>query len=137
MKYITGTYALNLPCELETLGDWHYSAINWNDVPLSDSDNSVYAESDIYLQQLQTGEVRFVANHMRAVLDLIEQGYFSAAQGMRDNFIGNERYTPEILNKVFMLQDKKNWPQIDAFMGREYLCDWLNYKRRRAEHGSY
>lgn len=30
MRYITGIHALNLPCKLETSGDWHISAIQWD-----------------------------------------------------------------------------------------------------------
>ena len=29
MKYVTGIHALNIPCNLETSGDWHMSAIQW------------------------------------------------------------------------------------------------------------
>ena len=32
MEYITGQYALNLSCSLNTTGDWHTSALNWKNV---------------------------------------------------------------------------------------------------------
>lgn len=29
MKYLSGIFALNLMCNLNTFGDWHTSAIDW------------------------------------------------------------------------------------------------------------
>jgi hypothetical protein len=133
MKYITGTYALNLPCELDTSGDWHYSAIDWSNIPMRDSNASVYRNADIAERMLPTGKKKYVANHIRALLDLIEQGYFSSAQGMRENFIANEKYTQTVFDMVWKLRSNSNWTQIDGFMGKEYLCDWLRYRDRR-EH---
>lgn len=71
-----------------------------------------------------------VANHVRACLDLIEQGNFGTAQGMRDNFINDDSYTPTIFAKVSELQTSPIWHEIDKFMGREYLCKWLDFKEQ-------
>ena len=35
MKYISGINALNLPCSLDTCGDWHTSALQWGIKQLS------------------------------------------------------------------------------------------------------
>jgi len=69
----------------------------------------------------------FVANHIRALLDLIEEGNFATAQGMRDNFICNDKYTQEIFEKVILLKDLPNWQKISAFMGKEYMLEWFNF----------
>ncbi|WP_036254619.1 hypothetical protein [Megamonas hypermegale] len=63
------------------------------------------------------------------MLDLISIGYFPTAQGMRDNFICNDKYTPEIFSKVSMLKNNENWPAIDKFMGKEYMMQWVRYKK--------
>ena len=128
MKYITGTYALNLPSALGTPGDWHQSALNWEEPRYLDTDDSVFGDwgiEDGIAPGL--GKVK-KANHIRACLDLIDEGYYSSAQGMRKDFIDEEQYTNEVFIKVSLLKNKPNWDEIDRFMGREYLCDWLDYK---------
>jgi hypothetical protein len=131
MKYITGTHALNLPSPTDTVGDWHYSSVDWARASFWDTQDSVYHEWGIYQCEVPGKGVVMAADHVRAVLDLIEKGYFSSAQGMRDELISNERYTSLIFEKVSELCGSEGWPSIDAFMGKEYLCDWLAYKERR------
>ena len=128
MKYLTGTHALNLVCPLKTDGDWHYSSIDWPNVAFADTKDSVFGRFGIYQSTvLPYGQV-FVANHIRAVLDLLEKGHFGSAQGMREDYINNEAYTPVIFDAVYKLCPSPLWPQIDAFMGKEYLSDWLDFK---------
>ena len=132
MRYITGTYALNLPCALGTPGDWHFGAIDWLRVPFAESSESVYGDWGISVQDVPgVGRVP-VADHLRATLDLIAAGKFSSAQGMREYFIADERFTQTIFEKVIRLRDARVdlWPAIDDFMGHEYLCDWLDFKER-------
>ena len=50
MKYISGVYALNLPCSLETTGDWHQSSLDWNNIPYKESDNSIFSSWGIEKQ---------------------------------------------------------------------------------------
>lgn len=72
-----------------------------------------------------------VANYIRALLDLLIQGNFAVAQGMREDFIYNEVYTLEIFNKVIEIMNKlpiKSARQIDKFMGKEYMLDYVNFK---------
>lgn len=57
MKYLSGIFALNLMCDLDTFGDWHTSAIDWK------------------------------------------------------------------------MENSKNWPEIDKFMGKEYMMQWVRYKK--------
>jgi len=131
MLYLSGVHALNLPCVLETCGDWHQSALQWGRLELLDSRNSTFGDYGIETDKPipEHTELFNTANHIRALLDLIEQGNFAVAQGMRDDFICNAIYTDEIFNKVSLLRDKDNWNEIDRFMGKEYLMQWLAFKK--------
>ena len=68
-----------------------------------------------------------MTNHIRACLDLIEQGHFGEAQGMRDHFIANDQFAVLIMSMVYKLRDRENWSFIDRFMGGEYLGRWLDF----------
>lgn len=132
MKYITGLHALNLPCSLLTCGDWHQSALQWKEPFMRNSKDSVFGEYGI-----ETGKTipehreKFnVANHIRAILDLLELRKFPLAQGMRDNFICNASYTNEIFQQVLKLRYVPYWEEINGFMGREYYREWLNFIER-------
>lgn len=130
MLYLSGVHALNIPCELDTCGDWHQSGIQWQNLKLHDSNNSIFGDYGIERNKTipEHSELYNVANHIRALLDLLEQGNFAAAQGMRDDFICNDEYTEEIFNKVGRLKDMVNWNAIDCFMGKEYLTQWIKFK---------
>jgi len=71
-----------------------------------------------------------VANHIRALLDLLEIQKFSVAQGMNNDFIGNDEYTQEIFDKVYAMRKLPHWTEIDHFMGKEYYSKWLDYKEQ-------
>ena len=47
MKYITGQFALNLPCSLGTCGDWNTSAMNLANLRFSESDGSIFGDYGI------------------------------------------------------------------------------------------
>ena len=132
MQYITGIHALNLPCSLLTCGDWHRSALKWEKITYRDSKDSFYGNYGIEQCAVvpEHDGTYAVANHIRALLDLLEIGNFSAAQGMNRDFIGNDDYTDEVFNKVALLSDLPHWREIDGFMGSEYYGKWLDYKRR-------
>jgi hypothetical protein len=133
MLYLSGIHALNLPCALETCGDWHQSAIRWDNLPLRDTENTIFGDYGIDRDKTVPGhtEVFNVANHIRALLDLLEEGKFSVAQGMNKDFICNDDYNDEIFSKVSLMKGMKNWPQIDRFMGKEYARQWLAYKEEK------
>ena len=94
MRYITGIHALNLPCKLDTCGDWHQSAIQWAHPQTKDADTAFYGSYGIepghYIPE-HDGEYA-VANTIRALLDLLYDGNFAIAQGMKDDFICNDDY---------------------------------------------
>lgn len=49
MRYISGLKALNLPCSLDTCGDWHTSAINWSNIETKESNKSFFKDWGIEL----------------------------------------------------------------------------------------
>lgn len=133
MEYITGYAALNAPVAQDTPGDWHMSAVNWSSPLRLDDDESPFGDwgiLDAKLPQLGLGQVR-IASNVRACLDLIEQGYFETAGGMREYFISNERYTPVIFEMLVQLEHRSDWEDIDSFLCREYGMDWIRFKERR------
>ncbi len=131
MKYITGIHALNITCNLLTCGDWHESALRWQNITFAESNAMFFKDYGIeYPKKIPNDDKKYyVANHIRALLDLLEFGQFTLAQGMRDDFICNEDYTLEIFNKVYQMRSLKNWNEIDNFMGQEYYMAWVNYKK--------
>ncbi|MCL2202614.1 MAG: hypothetical protein FWB88_01550 [Defluviitaleaceae bacterium] len=132
MKYITGIHALNLPCSLLTGGDWHRSALKWENPRLRDSEDSLYGDYGIeYCSTVPENEGTYaVANHIRALLDLLEIENYSTAQGMNRDFIGNDDYNEEVFNMVALMKGLPHWRSIDIFMGREYYSKWLDYKQK-------
>lgn len=131
MLYLTGQHALNIPCSLETCGDWHTAALDWTHLQLANSDKMFFKEYGIEEHSKipeHHGKI-FVANHIRALLDLLEAGNFAVAQGMKRDYICNPKYTSEIFNKVWQMKVLGNWSDIDAFMSKEYLMQWINYKK--------
>ena len=132
MKYITGIHALNLPCSLLTCGDWHLSSLQWEQPFFRHTADSVFGyygiEENISIPEHQ--EKYPVANHIRALLDLLELGKFTLAQGMNKDFICNDDYTDEIFEQVMKLKDSPRWSDIDQFMRKEYFSRWVNYLNR-------
>ena len=131
MLYITGIHALNLPCSLLTCGDWHCSSIQWARPTLRESKESIFGEYGIELNVTipEHDAAYAAANHIRALLDLMELGKFSVAQGMNKDFICNDSYNDEIFNKVSLMRELPGWHEIDRFMGKEYWSKWLDFKK--------
>jgi len=131
MKYVSGVHALNLPCGLLTCGDWHQHGIQWSSVPLYESGESLFGDYGIEQgKSMPEHEGQYnIANHIRALLDLLEQGRFSVAQGMNNDFICNKEYDFEVFKMVTLLKAASHWKQIDSFMGREYYSKWLDFKK--------
>ena len=133
MRYITGEYALNIPCSLPTTGDWHYHALNWQRVRSQDTRTAFFGSYGIDRHSGLPGfdhEV-LAANHIRACLDLLADNLFPLAQGMRNDFIGNDELNEEIFSQVWKLRNQINWRDIDRFMESEYKLAWLDHKKDR------
>lgn len=135
MLYVSGIQALNLPCALDTDGDWHQSGIRWDKLALKDSKASLWGDYGIEKGKKIPGRIRRynVANHIRALLDLLADNKFSSAQGIRDQYINNDGYTKEIFDKIWLMRNLPNWRNVDSFVGKEYMRQWIEYKRERSQ----
>lgn len=129
MDYISEIYALNLPSPDGTPGDWHYSALDWSNVPVKESSCSPFGEWELFYGDIPGKGRMLVASHMRACLDLIEENNFGTARGMRDLFLSDDSLAPIVFRQVIKLKNTQNWLNIDAFLGREYGCMWLDFKK--------
>lgn len=130
MIYVTGIFALNLDCGLNTPGDWHCSALRWDNVLLKESNDMFFGDYGIELNKTIPchREKYAVANHIRALLDILEMGNYPYAQGMNKSFISDSKFDNEIFDKVYSMKVLPNWAEIDDFMGKEYMMKWINYK---------
>ena len=130
MRYVTDIHALNLNCDLNTTGDWHQSALQWDHPRMAESEDSVLGDwgivrnSPVHLPE--HGSQRFnVSNHLRALVDMLAAGRFTLAQGMRKDFIDTSEYDDEIFAHIKLLRYQPNWAEIDAFMKKEYGRKWI------------
>jgi len=131
MQYITGMHALNLRCSLLTCGDWHAPSVNWEKPTYRLTEESVFGEYGIEYKEFPKHEgTHAVANHIRALLDLLEIGNFGLAQGMNKDFICNDDYNEEIFDKVLLMRELPHWDDIDRFTGKEYGSKWLRFRGR-------
>ena len=133
MQYLTDIHALNLPCRLRTTGDWHTSALRWGRLIVRDSNDSVFGDWGIELEPLASipnhPELHIpVANHLRAVADILEQGRFTLAPGFKNDWIDVDDYDDELMEHVLMLRSLPTWPRIDQIMKKEYGRKWLSMK---------
>ena len=129
MTYISGRHALNLPCTLDTCGDWHASALQWHTPFIRDSNESVYGDYGIEHNKKipESNELYSVANHIRAIMDLLELERYTCARGMRDDFICNDKYTNEIFNLVLWQRKLSHWSKVNDFMKKEYKISWMDF----------
>lgn len=130
MLYITGIHALNLPCHLSTSGDWHQSALQWDNPQIRESNEMFYKDYGIELEHAipEHTEKYNIANTLRALLDLLYEQNFSLAQGAKEDFIGNSDYDEEFFNQVWKMNSLDYWDKIDSFMNKEYRMKWKKYK---------
>lgn len=131
MEYLTGMKALNVPCCLNTTGDWHLNCFNWNKNELVNSSSSIFKDYGIEKnKKLPNGKITNVANHIRACLDMLEQGAFTKVQGMKNDFICTDEYNEKIFSLVLKLQSSSDWVKINDFMKRECKLLWIQYLER-------
>lgn len=130
MRYITGVQALNLPCRLNTAGDWHASQIRWEPLRFAESDGSFFGDYGIERgKKVPLHEGTFAAaDHIRAVLDLLLAENFLNAQGMKKDYIGTDEYTEEIFGKVWQMRRLPIWRAVDRFMEKEYRMEWVRFR---------
>lgn len=134
MLYLSGVHALNIENTLNTCGDWHTSALDWSNIKLADSSNSVFEDWGIEMNKSipEHTELYNVADDLRAILDLMQKeenlGYL---KGFRDDFICTDEYNDIFFQKVILLRNLKHWHNIDALMQREFMFEWQNFLRER------
>ena len=128
MVYITGVHALNLKCSLDTCGDWHQSSLNWINPPLRESSASIFGGYGIECNKLipYNHDLFNVANHIRAILDMLSEGNLSYLRGMRNDFIGESQHVDEMLSLITKLKHTSHWNKIDSLMRKEYMLKWIN-----------
>lgn len=126
MLYISGLHALNLPCALDTTGDWHTSALNWKNIKFVNSENSIFGDYGIEQDKIvpEHEGTYNVANHIRAILDLISKKRFDLVSNFNNDFICNDVYTNEIFEKVALLLPDN---EIYNFMYKTYGRIWKKW----------
>ena len=100
-----------------------------------ETENSIFKDFGIYKNKnvpFHDG-VYYVANILRACLDMLELGQFTILQGMNNNYICNEKITPILFDKVLMLKNNKNWDDIKKFMHKEYGKKWRLFLEKDGE----
>lgn len=138
MQYISDVYALNLTTNQDTCGDWHCSSLNWNQPTYRESTGSFFGDYGLEACScvpLHPG-THLTANHVRALLDMLLDGQFAYAQGMKNDFICNDKLTPEIFAKVHQMRSSSRWNAVCRFMGKEYGVQWLHYLNQIGDHAS-
>lgn len=139
MKYITGIHALNLPCSLETCGDWHTSAIQWNNIDIRESSESIFKDwgiekCSVTPPEQDRNKEYYIANTLRAILDLMYDGNLIGwLKGFRDDFLCTDKYNNEFFEKVILMKDIKHWSEIDKLMTNEFMFEWIEFKDKKDE----
>ena len=134
MLYLSGIHALNIENSLNTCGDWHTSALDWSNIKLVDSSNSMFGDWGIEMNKSipEHTELYNVADDLRAILDLMQKeenlGYL---KGFRDDFICTDEYNDIFFQKVILLRNLKHWHNIDELMQREFMFEWQNFLKER------
>ena len=133
MKYISGLHALNIPCRLETSGDWHTLSLSWETIPLWNTEKSPFGTEGIERHQSLMGKkgTFYIANHIRACLDLLLAGDFSNLPGMRRDYICTDIYDADIFAAVWKLHKTAHWADIDRFMEKEYRMKWILFRKEQ------
>ena len=129
MKYLTGVFALNIEDSLETCGDWHTSALNWSNIVLKDTENSLFGEWGIEIDKVIPEHEGYynVANTLRAVLDLMIEGKTDYLKGFYNDFFSTDIYNTIFFEKVIQLKSLSNWEDINNLMKREFMWDWDSF----------
>ena len=133
MQYITGLHALTCPCSLQTPGEPHAS-VDWTYPAMADSDSAFFKDYGIetvreipYLSGSHN-----VANHIRAILDLLAAGEIEQLTGLKREILANDELAPELFNKVTELQTENVWNQVSWFIGCEYGVEWLDFLKSKS-----
>ena len=135
MKYISNEYALNIPCSLKSSGDWHYNSYPVEKAKLFDSNESYFGDFGIE-EHVINNKTYFVANHLRAILDLMFCKKFDFLKGFKDDFIVVNDYNSLFFNKVYEFKNSNIWNDVNNLMKEEYMLDWINFVNQRSKNES-
>lgn len=132
---MTGIYGLNVPnFDLDTTGDWHASSLDWSKAEFKESDSSPLGLWGISQRIVKPypfcGKQMLVANHLRSLVDIIADGYFTLAGGMRRDYLGTDKYNQELFTALDLLQTDDNWEDINSFMCKEFGNEWKDHESR-------
>ncbi|AMB95797.1 MULTISPECIES: hypothetical protein [Aerococcus] len=129
MKYLSGQFALNIPCQLDTYGDWHILALDWSNPDFKESNNSIFGDYGIEANKKLPYHpgTYYVADHLRAILDLLADGHIKYLVGMKNDFIGTDQYNQDFFDQVYLLNNNKHWQEIYRLMFREFGLEWYAY----------
>ena len=133
MKYISGIFALYIPCSPGTTGDWHSSSLPWDKLSLHESEDSVLKEKgiekDVIVKEL--GGRYTVANHIRTISNLLDHGDYVTAEGMRNDYLDDDRrFDSTLFEYVYALKETKSdrdWWRISLCVEQEYMLKWLKF----------
>ena len=139
MIYVSGEYALNIPCKLKTTGDWHSACYELKNSMSLESNKVIFKNYGIEKHLINDKKV-YIANHIRAILDIMLYGNIDFLYGFKKDFISVDEYDNEIFEKVYMIKsinsnfiDKEKWEKIDLLMNNEYKMKWINFKKEKAD----
>lgn len=109
--------------------------MHWNPDALifKESNESVFLDYGIETQRPipQNDGLFSIANHLRAILDYLENNTLLGMKDLRNSFICVEKYDYEFFDKVLLLNNLPHWPEIDHLMCFEFYRKWLNYRRNK------
>lgn len=120
---------------MPTCGDWHQSALQWEKPTVRESKDSFFGSYGIEdcSHVPEWPGTHKTANHIRALLDLLADGHFAVAQGMRKDYICNDELDSEVFAKVYEMHSLPSWQKIKSFMGKEYGMRWVRFLRAKGE----
>ena len=122
----SGKFALNIPCSLKTAGDWHHTSFPVAKATLYDTNNNIYNDYGIEKHVINGIEYN-VANHIRAILDLILNNEFGYLKGFKDDFLVVDDYNTTLFELVYRLKNSKYWDEINKLMKDEFMLEWIDF----------
>lgn len=142
MEYLTGVLALQIPCELDSVGTWNFTKKDFHDDKLfivRESDDSKLKGYGIeehkiipYKTDEEDGKLYSVANHVRAYLDLLCDRQFDTLKDLFYSSIKSKKCRAEIFRRVYdMYKDGTMSVPEYQFMEKEFGNAWFSYVQSR------
>lgn len=129
MIYVSGTHALNIENSLNTCGDWHTSALRWEDIDFKDTEESLFGDWGIeYNKTIPKHTEKYaVANDLRAILDLMVDNRLRYIKNFRNDWICTDEYNEIFFEQVVKLRTLPHWEDINKLMKSEFMYEWDNF----------